>query len=194
MGDRHIFYYILPSSSLFCALLTMFIHEFLGYPNKINEEGIAYYRKLIKELRANDIEPLVTISNWDLPLTLEKLEGFQNSDIQHWFSDYARVLFQNFGEKVKYWITFNKPRQTCMGGYGYRYYPPAVHSEGLLEYTCAHNLLKAHARAWHVYDEEFRPTQNGKISIVLDTSAYVPASDSQEDKVAADTKFQFEVK
>ncbi|XP_072400072.1 myrosinase 1-like [Diabrotica undecimpunctata] len=164
-----------------------------GFPDQINEAGITYYRNLINELRDNGIEPLVTISHWDLPLTLEKLGGFQNPDIQNWFPNYARVLFQNFGEQVKYWITFNEPRQTCMGGYGYGYYPPAVHSEGLLEYTCAHNLLRAHARAWHVYDKEFRPTQKGKISIVVDTSAYVPASDSEEDKIAADTKFQFEL-
>ncbi|XP_072400082.1 myrosinase 1-like [Diabrotica undecimpunctata] len=164
-----------------------------GYPDQINEAGITYYRNLIKELRDNDIEPLVTISHWDLPLTLEELGGFQNPDIQTWFPNYARVLFQNFGDEVKYWITFNEPRQTCMGGYAFGYFPPAVHSEGLLEYTCAHNLLRAHARAWHVYDKEFRPTQKGNISIVLDTAAYVPASDSEEDKIAADTKFHFEL-
>uniref|UniRef100_A0A6P7GIE0 Beta-klotho-like n=1 Tax=Diabrotica virgifera virgifera TaxID=50390 RepID=A0A6P7GIE0_DIAVI len=80
-----------------------------------------------------------------------------------------------------------------MGGYGFGYFPPTIHAEGLLEYTCAHSLLRAHARVWHVCDKEFRPTQKGNISIVLDTAAYVPASNSQEDKIAADTKFHFEL-
>ncbi|XP_057658662.1 myrosinase 1-like [Diorhabda carinulata] len=164
-----------------------------GYADKINELGVAYYKNLIAELKINDIEPLVTISHWDLPLTLEALGGFLNEDIQWWFQDYARVVFSLFGDDVKYWITFNEPRQTCMGGYGYGYYPPAIHSEGLLEYVCAHNLLRAHARAWHVYNNEFRSTQGGKISIVVDTSAYIPASDNEEDKVAADTKYYFEL-
>ena len=35
------------------------------------------------------------------------------------------------------------------------------------DYMCMHNLLKAHAKAYHIYDEEFRPTQNGQIGIVI---------------------------
>uniref|UniRef100_A0A6P7HHU8 Myrosinase 1-like n=1 Tax=Diabrotica virgifera virgifera TaxID=50390 RepID=A0A6P7HHU8_DIAVI len=46
-----------------------------GFNNKVNSLGIAYYKNLIKELRANNIEPLVTIFHWDTPQPLENLGG-----------------------------------------------------------------------------------------------------------------------
>nr|XP_023020548.1 myrosinase 1-like isoform X1 [Leptinotarsa decemlineata]XP_023020549.1 myrosinase 1-like isoform X2 [Leptinotarsa decemlineata] len=164
-----------------------------GFPDKINEPGIAYYKNLIKELKTNNIVPLVTIHHWDLPQSLQNLGGFLNASIVDWVADYARVCYKAFGDDVKYWLTFNEAKQICMGGFGFGYYPPAIHSEGILEYVCAHNLLKAHAKAWHIYDKEFRAKQNGKVSVVLDSSAYIPASNKPEDKVATDTVLHFEL-
>jgi beta-glucosidase len=47
-----------------------------GFPDKISKEGSEYYSKLIDELLANDIEPVVTIYHWDLPQTLQDLGIF----------------------------------------------------------------------------------------------------------------------
>lgn len=54
--------------------------------------------------------------HWDLPTYLEDLGGFINPDIQEWFVDYARFLFETFGDDVKEWITFNEPKQACEHG------------------------------------------------------------------------------
>ncbi|KAJ8978935.1 hypothetical protein NQ317_002996 [Molorchus minor] len=113
-----------------------------GFPYKINEAGVQYYRNFIKELKENGIEPLVTIFHWDTPQGIHEL----------------------FGNDVKYWLTFNEPKQTCQQGYGSGKNAPFVKSHGLGEYICTHILLKAHAKAWHIYDDEFRPTQNGRYS------------------------------
>ncbi|KAG5889223.1 hypothetical protein JTB14_018646 [Gonioctena quinquepunctata] len=164
-----------------------------GFPDQINALGVAYYKNVIKELKANGIEPLVTIHHWDLPQSLQDLGGFLNSSIVDWMADYSRVCFEAFGDDVKYWVTFNEAKQICMGGFGYGYYPPAIKSQGLLEFVCAHNLIKAHAKAWHIYDDEFRNKQEGKISVVLDSSAYIPASEKEEDKIATDTIVHFEL-
>lgn len=51
--------------------------------------------------------------------------------------------------------------------------------------AAAHNMLLAHAKAWHIYDKEFRPNQNGKITIVLESEYFVPKTESEADKQAA---------
>lgn len=70
---------------------------------------------------------------------------------------------------------------------------PVLNSHGIAEYLCTHTLLKAHARAYHVYDEEFRSTQNGQVGITLNGGFHTPASDSAEDIEAAERKMLFEV-
>ncbi|XP_057658661.1 myrosinase 1-like [Diorhabda carinulata] len=164
-----------------------------GYPDNINVAAVKYYKNVINKLKENGIEPVVTIYHWDLPQNFQDLQGFVNDSISDWFAEYARVCFSMFGDDVKYWITINEPQQVCTGGYGYGYFPPTIKSEALLEYQCVHNLLKAHAKAWHIYDDEFRSKQNGKVAITLDTSAYLPASDSDEDKEAAERIQQFTI-
>ncbi|CAG9858422.1 unnamed protein product [Phyllotreta striolata] len=158
---------------------------------EVNEAGVAHYKKLIKELKNNGISPFVTIFHWDIPQVLQDMGGILNSSFVSWYSDYARECFNRFGDDVGYWITFNEPQQICTGGYGSGVFAPAVKSEGLLEYLCAYQVVKAHAKAWHIYDSEFRSKQNGKISIALDTLAFVPASSSPSDKEAANRMLHF---
>lgn len=134
-----------------------------GFANEVNQAGINYYKNLIRELKNNNIEPLVTIFHWDLPQVLQDYGGFLNDSLKDWFVDYARVCFENFGEDVKMWITFNEATSICYSGYGTKRLAPALGISGVGEYICGHNLIKGHAAAYHLYDQEFRPKQGGKI-------------------------------
>ncbi|KAJ8924348.1 hypothetical protein NQ315_007144 [Exocentrus adspersus] len=162
-----------------------------GTADDINIAGVTYYKNLIKELKDNDIEPLVTLYHWDLPQALQDKGGWTADFIVDAFADYARICFESFGNDVKYWLTFNEAKQTCLYGYGYGSLPPMISSSGVGDYQCTHNVLKAHAKAWHIYDEEFRPTQQGKVSITIDTDWFEPGSNSTEDERAAERKRQF---
>ena len=164
-----------------------------GYVNKVNQAAVDYYKNLINALKENKIEPFVTLYHWDLPQPLQDIGGWPNPLLVDHFADYARLAFALFGDDVKNWMTFNEPKQTCQYGYGYGLFSPGYASDGIGSYLCAHTIIKAHAKAYHIYDKEFRSQQNGRISFVIDTPWYEPGSDSDQDKEAAERKLQFSV-
>jgi 6-phospho-beta-glucosidase len=74
-----------------------------------NEEGLAFYDAVFDELARHGIEPVVTISHYETPLALaEKYNGWVSRELIGFYERYVRVLFDRYGSKVKYWITFNE--------------------------------------------------------------------------------------
>jgi 6-phospho-beta-glucosidase len=74
-----------------------------------NEEGLAFYDAVFDELAKHGIQPLVTISHYETPLALaENYDGWVSRDLIGFFERYVRVLFDRYGSKVKYWLTFNE--------------------------------------------------------------------------------------
>ncbi|XP_037301194.1 myrosinase 1-like [Manduca sexta] len=163
-----------------------------AYADKINEAGVAYYNNLIDELLKYNIQPMITIYHWDLPQNIQDLGGWTNPNIIDWYTDYARVLFELFGDRVKYWITVNEPREICRQGYGKGSLAPLYTMSGFGDYICGKNLLLAHAKAYHIYDKEYRPKQNGTIFISISAARYEPNSDSEEDIKAAEDANMFD--
>ncbi|XP_030754216.1 myrosinase 1-like [Sitophilus oryzae] len=162
-----------------------------GTPNKINQAGIDHYKTFINALKEAGIEPLVTMYHWDLPQYLYELGGWLNEDIVNYFGDYARVLFKNFGDDVKFWATLNEPKSTCLVGYGTDTAAPGLNLVGDGVYRCAKVQLLAHAKAYHIYKDEFAATQNGKVTLVLDTPYNEPATNSSLDQYAAEVENEF---
>ena len=75
----------------------------------LNLKGIEFYHNLIDELLKYNIEPIVTIYHFDLPLALEEQGGWFNRDlIIESYVSYAKKLFDEYGTKVKYWLTINE--------------------------------------------------------------------------------------
>ncbi|CAH0558860.1 unnamed protein product [Brassicogethes aeneus] len=160
-----------------------------GFGNKINPDGIRYYSDLIDELLKNGIEPFVTIFHWDLPQPLQDLGGWTNPQIALYFEDFARVVFEHFGDRVKKWITINEPSSICYGTYGRGLYLPFEYP-GIGDYLCGKTLLLAHARAYHLYDNEFREKQHGKIGITIDSTWAEPKTNNKKDVMAAEREMQ----
>ncbi|XP_060536127.1 myrosinase 1-like [Cylas formicarius] len=162
-----------------------------GTINYVNEAGIEYYRKLLQGLADNNITPLVTLFHWDTPRPLHELGGWTNPLIADYFAEYARLCFERFGDLVQNWITINEPQTTCVQGYTEGIKAPGYSDEAEGVYLCAYTHVLAHAKAYHIYDEEFRAMQKGRITIVVDSMWCEPASDSSEDKEAAETEMEF---
>ncbi|XP_018576585.1 myrosinase 1 [Anoplophora glabripennis] len=162
-----------------------------GRIDKVNQAGVNYYLNVLKELKANGIEAMVTLYHWDLPTALQDIGGWTNPEIVEVFADFARLSYGLFGDYVQTWVTINEPKQICHGGYANAGYAPGIDSKGVGEYSCARNILLAHARGWHIYDQEFRSKQNGRITIVIDSDWYEPTNYTPEDEQAAETKRQF---
>ncbi|KAI7815254.1 glycoside hydrolase [Rhyzopertha dominica] len=164
-----------------------------GFVHDINDDGIRYYNEILDELAAQNISAMVTLYHFDLPQSLQDMGGWVNEAIVQFFEEYARIAFENFGDRVKHWTTFNEPMQICNYGYGGALLAPALNVIGIADYICTHNLLKAHAAAYHVYNDEFRWTQGGNIGITIHEAWFEPKSDSEEDVAAAERMMQFSV-
>ncbi|KAK7877247.1 hypothetical protein WMY93_032048 [Mugilogobius chulae] len=157
-----------------------------GTTANINEPGVQYYERLVTALVDAGIQPQVTLYHWDLPQALENVGGWQNVSMVNYFRDYADLMFSRLGPKVKLWITFNEPYIVANLGYGYGNFAPGVSADpGRIPYVVAHNLIKSHAEAWHLYNDKYRATQNGQISITLNADWAEPRNPyRQEDKDA----------
>lgn len=143
-----------------------------GDISNINENGIEYYNKIINKLLEMNIEPMVTMYHWDHPQQLQNFGGFINDTIVNYFKAYANLLFERFGDRVKYWITFNEPFTFCYQGYSDGNHAPALNNSGIAEYLCGHNVLKAHAVTFHLYKQSFYNRFKGQIGISLVASSF----------------------
>lgn len=165
-----------------------------GFSNYVNAAGVQFYNNYIDEMIKYNIQPMVTLYHWDLPQKIQELGGFQNPLFSDWFADYARVVYENFGDRVKLFITFNEPREICYEGYGSTTKAPRLNATGVGTYLCAKHLVLAHAKAYHLYNNEFRATLQGEVGITISTNWYGPETDSEEDKLAAELRRQAEVR
>jgi beta-glucosidase len=83
----------------------------------VNERGLAFYDRLVDALLAAGITPYATLFHWDYPYALYQRGGWLNGDSPRWFADYAGVVAQRLGDRVKHFWTLNEPQ--CFMGLSY---------------------------------------------------------------------------
>ena len=146
---------------------------------RVNQAGLDFYERLVDELLANDIEPMVTLYHWDLPAALDDKGGWLNRDSADWFADYGRVLFQRLDGRVKKWVTLNEPWVVTDGGYLHGALAPG-HRNMFEAPIASHNLMRAHGAAVKAY----RETSSHEIGLVVNIEPKYAASSSPEDEAA----------
>ena len=91
-----------------------------GMEMEPNEAGLKFYDNVFDELLKYGIEPLVTISHYEMPFGLtEKYNGWAGREVIDCYTRYAETVFNRYKNKVKYWLTFNEINVGTMalGGY-----------------------------------------------------------------------------
>ena len=119
-----------------------------------NEEGLQFYDDLFDELLKHGIEPVITLTHFEMPLHLaHEYGGFRNRKVIDFFVKFAEVVFNRYKDKVKYWMTFNEINN--MMDYSNPIFlwtnvgVQVKEGENPKEvmYTTAHNVLLASAKA-----------------------------------------------
>ncbi len=113
---------------------------------QLSVSGLGQYDRLIDLLLSHGIEPVPTLFHWDLPVALEELGGFRSRDCAYWFADYAALMAEHFGDRVRRWATHNEP--WC---YSYLGHASGEHAPGITDAAAAvavsHHLLLGHGLA-----------------------------------------------
>ena len=145
------------------------------YPNgddKLpNDAGLKFYEDLFTELKANGIEPIVTLSHYETPYHLVKEYGsWQNKKMIDFFIKYCQTVFEKYKGLVKYWLTFNE-----INGMNMSIQPSTGikcsfgENDWQKTFKCAHNMFVASAKAVKLA-HEIDP--NNKVGMMM---VYVPA-------------------
>ncbi len=149
----------------------------------INQKGLDFYDRLVDELLNANISPYATLYHWDLPQILEDKNGWVNRDTAYAFADYTKAVVDRLGDRVASWATLNEPFVSASLGYKTGEHAPGRKSP-TDSFAAAHHLLLAHGLAMPVI-REFAPKSDA--GIVLNFTPCYPATDSAEDKKAANT-------
>ncbi len=80
-----------------------------GLEDKPNKSGLEFYENVFNECHKNGIEPIVTLSHYEMPFALvKKYNGWASRELISLFEKYCNVVFEKFKDMVKYWLTFNE--------------------------------------------------------------------------------------
>ena len=148
---------------------------------QVNQAGLDFYSQLIDGLLERGITPYVTLYHWDLPVALEDSGGWPARATAEAFAEYAAIVAQAFGDRVKHWITINEP--WCVSMLSYQI---GEHAPGRKDWAAAlaasHHTLLAHGLAVAAIRQH---CPDGEVGITLNFTAAVPASNSPADRDAA---------
>ena len=91
-----------------------------------NEAGLAFYDRLVDGLLAANIEPWLCLYHWDLPQAFRMPAAGPTATSSGWFADYAGLVADRLGDRVKRFATFNEPSVFTLFGYSFGWHPPAT--------------------------------------------------------------------
>lgn len=126
-----------------------------GDEKQPNEKGLRFYDELFDELQKHGIEPLVTLSHYEMPLYLAvEYGGWSNRKLISFFENYVRTVYERYKDKVTYWLTFNEINMMLhapFNGGGICGDPETIDKN--IVYQAIHNQLVASALATKIGHE-----------------------------------------
>ncbi len=151
---------------------------------EVNQQGIDFYNDLINECLKYNITPIATMFHFDMPHALDELGSWGNRDSVDWFVNYAKILFENFGDRVKYWLTINEQNMLTLVGplIGTLVMPEGTTNKLKEIYQQNHHMLVAQAKATILCHEMIK---DAKIGPAPNIALVYAATSKPEDMIAA---------
>jgi len=146
-----------------------------GGAGPVNQRGLDFYKRLIDDLRAQNIEPFLTLNHWDLPQELEDAGGWPARDTAYRFAEYARLMHDALGDRIRFWTTHNEPWCAAFLGYGSGEHAPG-RTDGAAALAAAHHLNLGHGLA-------VQAMAGAHVGISLNLHAFLPQTDADADAV-----------
>ncbi len=152
---------------------------------EVDPKGLQFYNQMIDALLAADIKPIINLHHFDLPVELLKHGGWTSRHVVDLFVLFAQKAFECFGDRVKYWTTFNEPIVVVEGQYLYQFhYPNEV--DGKKAVQALYHLNLASAKAIRAFRDMGLDAKGGEIGIILNlTPAYPKDPENPGDALAA---------
>ncbi len=153
-----------------------------GMEEEPNEKGLAFYDRVFDCCKKHGIEPLVTISHYELPYALvERYNGWAGREVIDCFVRYCKVLFERYKDKVKYWLTFNEINSGTMPmgdflctGIIRGYEGPVTQSDNKdqTRFQALHHMFVASATVVKYAHEHYPQFQMGNMICFITSYAY----------------------
>lgn len=150
---------------------------------QVNEKAVDYYNSVIDELIKNDILPIINLFHFDMPMWAQNLGGWENRKFVDYYVNYAKKCFELFGEKVRYWTTFNEPIVPAECGYLGQWHYPCV-CDGKRAAVVAYHTMLASALTTQAF-HEINKDNKSSIGIILNLTPTYPKNSEEENVKAA---------
>ncbi len=120
-----------------------------GEDKEPNEKGVEFYDRVFDECEKYGIEPVVTISHYEIPLNLaNKYNGWADRRVIGFYLNYCEAIFTRYKDRVKYWMTFNEINGMCYGKFIGTYVNAGARVEDAQTgFQVMHNVLVGSAKA-----------------------------------------------
>ncbi|KAJ3107371.1 hypothetical protein HDU97_004253 [Phlyctochytrium planicorne] len=153
----------------------------------INQKGVDFYSHMIDQIIANGAEPYLTMYHWDLPQACQdQFGGFGDERIVDAFVEYAKVLFDKFGDRIKYWLTINEPEANCKFGWEQGIFAPGLKlGTQVGRFNCLKYTHLIHGKVVQ-YARQNYADKGWKFGVPSIVTYYQPASSSDADAKATD--------
>lgn len=147
---------------------------------RIEQRGLDFYRALVDEMLDRGVEPWLTLYHWDLPQALQDQGGWPARDTASRFADFAGVMIDALGDRVRSWSTLNEPMCSALLGHQAGLHAPGERHPARAA-RAVHHLLLGHGLAAQV----LRAGGAQDLGVTLNFTLMRPASDDAADVDAA---------
>jgi beta-glucosidase len=153
-----------------------------------NPRGLDFYKRLLDELHAANIEPFCTLFHWDLPQALQDRGGWTNAATSHALADYAGYTVRQLSDRISHWMTINEFGSFIDAGYGSGVSAPGLKLPRGQVMQARHYAVLAHGLA--VQAIRAAATHPVQVGLAQDAPGAMPAIENEAHIRAAETAFR----